>query len=477
VELNPAIVQAVRNEFDEYAGHVYNLDNPGVRIVVDEARGYILRSYKTYDIIQASLIDTWAATSAGAFALSENSLYTEEAFLTYYQHLDPDGILTMSRWYFADQPAEFLRLVSLSLDAWERAGVLHPEQHLVAVANLELNRSTEALGTVLVKRSPFTAEELAQVHRVANRLEYTVLYAPDGTGSGPVADLANAADRQAFVRNYPLDISAPTDDRPFFFNLIRLGNLMDRGLHASGVYRMSYEAVYVLVAVLAITLLLSAVLVVLPLWVASRRERIQRAKLPYLGYFAALGLGFMLVEIPATQRFSIYLGHPTYSLLVVLFSMLLFSGIGSQVTSRWSTDRIQRVLRWVFPLLLVLAVAQALVVPPILSATQHWGLPLRIALSAFLLAPLALLMGMPFPLGIRWLSARHPAIVAWMWGINGTASVLGSVLSVILGLNLGFRVTLLIGASCYFVAATLAATRARYPSTRSSLAKVMLGND
>jgi hypothetical protein len=458
VELNPAIVHAVRNDFDEYAGHVYNLNNPGIRIVVDDARGYISRSYKTYDIIQASLTDTWAATSAGAFALSENSLYTEEAFLTYYQHLDRDGILTMARWYLADMPAEFLRLVSLSLEAWERAGVLHPEQHLVAIASLDLTRSTEALGTVLVKRSPFTPQELAQVHRMADQLQFTVLYAPDGTGSGPVAELVNAADRRALVRNYPLDISAPTDDRPFFFNIIRLGNLMDHRLYASRVYRISHEAVYVLIALLAITLLLGAALVMFPLWVASRRQRLQRAELPYLGYFAALGMGFMLVEIPATQRFSIYLGHPTYSLVVVLFSLLLFSGIGSRVTSRWPTERIQHALRWIFPLLLVLAVAQALAAPTILFAAQKWELPKRIALSVLLLAPLGLLMGMPFPLGIRWLSARSPAMVAWMWGINGTASVLGSVLSVILALNLGFRIALLIGAGCYLVAATLAAT-------------------
>jgi len=481
VELNPAIVHAVQNDFDEYAGHIYNLNNPGIRIVVDEARGYLARGYKTYDIIQGSLIDTWAATSAGAFALSENNLYTIEAFLTYYQHLDEEGILTMTRWYLADMPAEFLRLVALSLEAWERAGVPHPEQHLVVVANLDLTRAPEALATVLLKRSPFTPEELAQVHRVASQLQFTVLYAPDGTGSGPVADLVNASDRRAFVRNYPLDISPPTDDRPFFFNLIRLGNLMDRGLYASRVYRISYEAVYVLIALLIITLLLSAALVLFPLWVASRRKKhVQRAELPYLGYFAALGLGFMLVEIPAMQRFSIYLGHPTYSLVVVLFSLLLFSGIGSRMTSRWPTPSLHppqpfdlaqgrlwggkrggRALRWIFPLLLVLAVAQALATPTILFAAQKWHLPMRIALSVLLLAPLGFLMGMPFPLGIRWLSARNPGMVAWMWGINGTASVLGSVLSVMLALNLGFRVTLLIGAACYLVAATIAATRLR----------------
>jgi len=129
------------------------------------------------------------------------------------------------------------------------------------------------------------------------------------------------------------------------------------------------------------------------------------------------------------------------------------------VTSRWPTEHIQRTLRWIFPLPLVLAVAQALLAPSVFLFTQKWGVPMRIALSVFLLAPLGLLMGMPFPLGIRWLSARNPAIVAWMWGINGTASVLGSVLSVILALNLGFRITLLIGAGCYLVAATLAATR------------------
>ncbi len=327
VEVNPAVVEAVRGPFADFAGHLY--DRPDVTVVVEDARGYIARSPHRYDVIQAALIDTWAAGASGAFALSENSLYTVEAFRTYYEHLTDRGILTVSRWYMPGRPAETLRLVSTGMAGWAQAGAADPRQHIAVIAHFVTSNPQEGLATVLFKRTPFTPEEVAAIEERARELGFTVLYAPGLPVTEEVGAFLTADDPAAWIARYPLDITPATDDRPFFFNLVRFGDLFSPALRASGVYQISIESAGILLAILGITAAVGVLFVLLPLGWGVRRRGLAAPSARMLAYFGALGVGFMLVEIPTIQRLTVYLGRPVYSLAGGLFALLLFSGLGS----------------------------------------------------------------------------------------------------------------------------------------------------
>ncbi len=454
VEINPIIVDLVRHQFGEYAGHVY--ERPGVSIVVDEARNYISRSSKKYDLIQASLIDTWAATSAGAFSLSENSLYTEEAFRSYYDHMTDDGLLTVTRWYLPAGPGETLRLVSLGLMAWRKAGAADPRRNVMVVANPPPRERPEGTATMLLKKTPFTPQEVATVERLAAELKFSIVYAPGLPSDDKVSALVNAPDWAAFWKSYPVDISPPTDDRPFFFNLFRFGDVLDpKVVGASGVYRRGLEALQILGRLLLITAGISVLFILGPLLLFERRALKVKGRPSLLLYFASLGAGFMLIEVPVVQRFILFLGHPVYALVVVLFSLLFFGGLGSFSTRGVTADRATAQLSWSIPALVGVSLLNAFAVPLLLNALLPLPLAGRIAVAVALLAPLGVLMGMPFPLGIKIVSEQAREIVPWVWGVNGSTSVLGSVLAVMLAINFGFRVALVVGTGVYLGALVL----------------------
>ncbi|MEZ4519899.1 MAG: hypothetical protein R3C44_24725 [Chloroflexota bacterium] len=389
VEVNPAVINAVRGPFAEFAGNLYS--RPDVEAVVADARGFVERSQDQYDIIQASLIDTWAAGGSGAFALSENSLYTKEAFTGYFNHLSDHGLLTVSRWYLPDRPAETMRLVATGMAGWEDAGVENPRQNVVVIIKDDARAQTEGLSTTLFSKQPFTPDEVARIQEIAESMDYTVIYGPGLAPFEEVGEFIAAADHEAFIDAYPLDISPATDNRPFFFNLVLLGGLLDPSLSGSGVYRTSMEAIYVLLAVIAISAVLSLLFVLVPLWVGTRRRGLERPTTMTLAYFGALGLGFMLVEIPTMQKLTVYLGQPVYSLAVVLFSLLLFSGLGSLWSGRWANNRVVGNMRIVFPVLVVLLLLHALASTFILSRTLELSLVWRLVVAVGLLSVLGFL--------------------------------------------------------------------------------------
>jgi hypothetical protein len=455
VEVNPAIVEAVRGPYGDFDGHLY--DRPDVHVAVDDARGFIARSPDAFDVIQASLIDTWAAGGSGAFALSENSLYTAEAFRTYFDHLTERGILTISRWYLSQRPAETLRLMSTGMEGWQRAGVADPRQNVAVVARPPKAENSEGMATALFKRTPFTPEEVALIQQRADELGFTVLYAPGLAVHEPVGQFIAAADRQTFIAGYPLDISPATDDRPFFFNIVRFGDLLDADLNTSGVYRTSMEASLLLAVVMAILAVAGVLFIVVPLWAGSRRRGLPRPSARLLAYFALLGLGFILVEVPTIQELAVYLGRPVYSLAVVLFSLLVFSGLGSLWSGRRAGPGAPPRPERVFPWLVLLVAAHAVLGAWLLHRTMVQPLNVRLALTVALLAALGFLMGMPFPMGLRWAGTRQPGVVPWLWGINGLMSVLGSVAAIALAIHLGFQAALLAAAVVYAAAGVLLA--------------------
>ena len=447
VEINPIIADDVmRGAFKDYSGGIYS--HPKVRIAVDDGRSFVKRSPDHYDVIQASLVDTWAATAAGAYTLTENTLYTVEAFNDYIDHLTDNGMLTITRWVF-----DGLRLVSLAQAAGEARG-WDVSTHLAIVQH-------DQVATFLLKKSPFTPEEIARLHDVASRLEFRVLYAPPlngvknvapsdedvaGTQTADYARLIETTDRQAFYANYGEDIRPTTDDRPFFFHTTKL---KDQFQVAFGRKMLFGNGLSALMTLMGISVALVVLFVVGPLVIAGGdRPRDWPA---WLVYFGALGAGFMLIEVSLLQRFVLLLGHPVYSLTVTLFSLLLGTGLGAAWSRRFDAATLKRTsIVSLAAVALVGVLALALGTPLI-----EWAIPFsratRIALAVAVLVPAGMVLGLPMPAGIRLLRARAPQMVTWAWGINGALSVLGATVAIFIAMNWGFGVTLLTASATYLV--------------------------
>jgi hypothetical protein len=456
VEINGDILDITNNRYGDFTGHLDR--NPKVRFVNDEARSYLARTDRRFDIIQISLIDTWAATSAGAYALSENSLYTTDAWEEFFDSLDEGGVLSVSRWYsLADneRPLEMYRTAALAAETLSERGVEDPRQHMLIYKSpeQEIFGTTVSAGTLLVSPDPFTDADVARLGRDVERLDFEPVLTPDATVDEVFADLAAADGPGAAVDRFDEDISAPTDNRPFFFQMADLGTL------ASGdVFKDSMTTRPVLtLSLLALTvLLLAACCIALPL-LLGRRGRSSgepglatRGNVPFYTYFAGIGLGFLLVEVAQLQRLSIFLGHPTYALGVVLFSVLLFSGVGSMLSERVVPS--ERTM--VRPLYVLLGVVLVLgfLTPRIIEAADSFTTPMRILVAVLVLMPLGLLMGMPFSLGMRAAAARPGTPTAFLWGINGATSVCASVLGMVLALFLGISFAFWAGLLAYVVA-------------------------
>jgi spermidine synthase len=434
-EINPCIIDLVEDEslFRDFAGGLYT-DYPQIEIELAEGRNFVSRSNDLYDLIQFSQVDTWAAASSGAYSLSENFLYTTDAFLDYYDHLAPDGMLTVGRWYF-DPPQQAFRLVTIGTEALEARGVVDASKHFMVIRAGDTS-------TFIMKRSPFAQEETERMNRIIDELGFTALYMPDmADADNWFVRYFNTEDRAQFFRDYPLDVTPTTDDRPFFFEYYGWSNLGD--------FRSGKAT---LVILLAEALVLAAALILWPLWRFHRQGLTTRGARRFLAYFAALGIGFIVIEIGLMQRFILFLGQPTYSTTVVLFSILTFSGIGSFFSGRLLGDRDPRnVQKYVIPILVGLVVVYIFVLPPMFRGLIWMGLTWRVGLSVLLLAPLGLLMGMPFPLGIRLVDNVNSSLVPWAWGVNGFGSVIGSILSVMIAQSYGFSVAIGLAAIAYLV--------------------------
>ncbi|HEY7290488.1 MAG TPA: hypothetical protein VH583_11700 [Vicinamibacterales bacterium] len=449
VEINPIIANDVmRSRFREYSGGIYT--NPRVRIVVDDGRSYVRRASEKYDVIQASLVDTWAATAAGAYTLTENTLYTVDAFNDYLDHLTDDGVLTITRWVF-----DGLRLVSLAQEACAARGW--------DVADRLLIVRSEKVASFILRRSPFSSAEVQRARDQAERLGFEVLYAPGmhglpaddewvgSTRTGDYARLVNAADRERFYEDYAWDIRPTTDDRPFFFHTTKLKNQFDVAFGRSMLFGNGLSA---LMTLLGISVCLIALFVIGPLVVASRGISRTPGWFNWLMYFGALGAGFMLVEVSVLQRFVLLLGHPVYSLTVTLFSLLLGTGLGAAWSRRFEERTLRQSAMRALVAVAVVALAVTVVVTPLVAWAIPFPRPFRMAVAIAALVPIGLLLGIPMPTGLRMLSGRAPDLVAWAWGLNGALSVLGATLAIFVAMNWGFGVTLVVASVTYLLALT-----------------------
>ena len=454
IELNRRIRDVVDDDMRDFSGAPYSL--PGVRTAIGDGRSTLAERDTSYDQVHLGFTDTYSANSAQAFALTENNLYTVEAFEEYLEHLRPGGVLNVSRPH-RENGNEALRATGLALEALRRSGVKDPQRHVVVLLGTYTNPfNTFPYGTVLVKKTPFTDGDLARIRAAARERAEGIAFAPGGPFVGEWADLARAPSVEAFCSKTKYDLCPPTDNRPFFFNIRRLEDL------GSGDTRGSLsvpDPVLVLVLTLAVLLALSALAFVLPLWLVRSEGRPPARA---LGFFAAIGLGFLVLEIVLIQRFVLFLGFPTYALSVVLFALLLFTGLGAHLSSRPGDPRRRLIVS--LSLAVGLMVAAAFGLQPLLRELIELSFGLRVLAALAILAPFGVLLGMAMPIGLQRIDALHPGAVTWAWAINGIASVVASALAVVVALEWGFVAATLVAAACY-VAALLHAWRGRWPET------------
>ena len=453
VEINENIIGAVNQNFGDFSGHLDR--NPRVIFVNDEARSYIARTTERFDIIQVSLIDTWAATAAGAFSLSENSLYTVEAWETFLQKLTPRGMLTFSRWYDQERPGEIYRLAALAREALKRSGIEDPREHIL-IARMMFPPEAAAIGpdgvgTVIVSREPLSAADSMAISKVAGSLGFEIMLRPERVGDPNLSILIGAAP-STLTDSYPLNLEAPTDDNPFFFNMVHLADAFNKDLFSEAGTDFNMKAVRLLGFLLVTVVILSVVFIVTPLLFKTRTAAL-KGSFPMLGFFLAIGLGFMLIEISQMQRLILFLGHPTYGLSVVLFSLLIASGLGSSFSQKLlgPTSRV-RATYWFVALIIALVFFGA-ITSFVIGLFESSTTPLRIAIACLLLMPLGFLMGMAFPFGVTEAVRIGKAhLTPWLWGLNGASSVTGSVLVVAISLEYGISTSFWTGVLCYALA-------------------------
>lgn len=451
VEINPITATTImRERFPELSRRLYF--RPEVHLFVEDGRSFVRRSEEKYQVLQATLVDTWASTAAGAFALSENNLYTTDAFRDYLEHLTGDGLMVFTRWGF-DPPRESLRLLSLARAALAQLGETDIAKHVIVVrADAEKLKGWGAQDTVVIFRKPATSADIARTMIATESGELQRLYVPGEKQENAFAQFLQSPDPDKFLADYPFDVSPVDDDRPFFFYTMQTRDILKYFTAGSAADAKINHAVPMLFELLGVSVLATIVVLALPPLLLRTRLPVEKGLRGFLLYFVCLGAGYIMIQVALIQKFILFLGHPTYALTVIVFAMLVWSGLGSFYSRRLvpgaNPGRLMIALLGVFAAVALIA----FIATPISEFGVGWPLQAKILVTVFLIAPAAFLMGIPFPTGLSWLESRYPQAVRWAWALNAAASVLGSASAIFLAIHIGLRGTVLVGAGLYLCA-------------------------
>jgi hypothetical protein len=466
VELDPNMISLVKETFGEYAGHLYSDEK--VKVHAAEARSFVSRSRETFDLIQVSLLDSFAASATGGHALSESYLYTVEAISDAYGHLGPAGYLAVTRWLKVP-PRDSLKLFATALSALKESGVSSPERQVALIRSWSTT-------TLLIRKGGFSEEDVARIRDFCSKRSFDIDFCP-GVDPGEsnrfnVLDEPYLSDgvkaligegSHDFMERYKFAIEPATDDRPYFFHFFKWRTLREilssKGRGGLPLMEWAYP---VLVMTLVQALVLSLVLILLPLC------SLGRGRGPAMGggriavYFSALGLAFLFLEMAFIQKLILFLGHPIYAASAVIAGFLVFAGLGSRCSailsgalSRDGSNGNVAAIRAATGGIVLLSALYTVFLPGLFTKLSGAGDTARVIVSMVLIAPLAFPMGMPFPLGLAMLGESRADYIPWAWGINGCTSVLATVLASLLAIHLGFNAVVIIAAALYGLAAVI----------------------
>jgi hypothetical protein len=459
IEINPAMIDIL----NRLGTRSPVLRDPRVETVVGDGRAVLAGSKVRCTLLQASLIDTWAATGAGAFAHTEATLYTREAWSIFLKRVEPNGILTFSRWFSPNAASETARLVSLGVASLLDRGVENPSAHIALIAS-------KRCATILISPQPFSADDLAKLHDYADTMKFSVLFSPDHRPDDPLLDAILAVHDvdalESVGGSSGLDTSAPTDDRPFFFQLLGIGAWLHPFasmalLHNATSGGVAHGNVTAMIEMLLIILAVSLVGAFLlgPTLLAARRSHVRALPCWQAGaYFSLLGAGFMLVEIALVQRMHVVLGHPTYALVIVLASLLVASGVGAALSAKLLPSR-QSVSIAALAAGLLLVLLPHVVIGPLASRTLEASLLVRASWTGGTAALVGLLLGMFFPSGLRFVSREQGTPMAL--ALNGVTSVVGGAAAVLISVLFSISTSFAVAALVYLLVGLLGPVRWR----------------
>jgi len=472
VELNPQIIDLLTNQFAKYSGHIYSQDN--VNIYSGDIRAFLNDSQSSpqekkgyYDLIQISLLDSFNASASGLYALNESYLYTVDALQLYLQQLTSSGYLAISRWV-KTPPRDSIKMFATAIQALELLSIKEPGQQLVLIRGWQTS-------TLLVKKTPFNSSEIAQLKQFCQTRGFDVVWYPGikaieanqfnqfreayfYEATTTLLGLSDKMTREQFLHDYKYNISPASDDKPFFHHFFKwsvfpeLISLRDQG--GMVLFEMGY---IVLFATLALAILSSLLLIILPLAIFQFRSRTDSqytvsipVRLKLFLYFFFIGLAFLFIEIAMMQKFILFLHHPIYAIPVVLSSFMIFAGLGSALTSTFLQHQSrQQLLNKAITGITILGLSYSLFLNPLFALLAIYPITIKVIISLLLIAPLALFMGMPFPIALGAISMNNQVYIPWAWGINGCASVISAVLASLLAINFGFTWVIVLAISLY----------------------------
>ncbi len=454
LEINRDVINLMKNEFSEFSGNIYNL--PNVRIINKEARGFIKTSQEKYNLIEISMLDAFNTASAGTSSMNESYLYTVESIKDFYEHLEDNGILAISRWILTP-PRDNLKMLNTCARALRDLEIENIKKHIIFI------RSMQA-ATLIISKKQFSEKQIANTKSFCNSKLFNIIYY-EGISENEVnrfikleeplyyraaENILSGTDKN-FITDYDFEIKAATDNKPYFYNFFKPKLL--KQISQFGVSKIPFTewGYLILILLLIPVILISSVFIILPLIFIKSSEK--RLNLKIIFYFGLLGIGFFFIEMPLIQKLVLFLSHPTYSLSVIISGLLLFSGLGSYFSDRIFKEK-NRIL---FASLLVSFIILIYLgfFKYLLPELIQLNIFFKILITILLLMPLGFFMGIPFPQAVNFLKRINQSKVPWAWGINGFFSVISILSATICAIVFGFNIVFLVACVCYLAVGIL----------------------
>jgi spermidine synthase/MFS family permease len=456
---DPALFSLLK-EYPQYTGKF--LMHPSVNSIIGDARNYLKVSVQKYDLIQLSLWESQTAHLSGAYTTRPNFLLTVEGIEQVMSRLTERGIVFFSRWIHWP-PRDSIRLFNIVIESMTNKGVKYPGKNLALLRSIQTS-------LLMVSKVPFTPSELQSMRSFAGSKSFDLVYLPDikkeevnRYNSNPQAlsyeITQDMLGEKKLINRYSYKLSPTTDDRPFFNHFLKLKTFIDLFLtkNKMGIHLLDWDhALLWLTTIMAV--FVGLIFILIPTSIYYRKELRYTPQKSVLVkkiiYFSCLGLAFMFIELSLIHKFTLFLGHPIYSVSLVYSSFLFFAGLGSLHSNFWVKKiggSTQFALSLIVAAIVLIGIVLYYIFIPLLSGFLHLKMLLKFTLCFLNLAPLAYFMGMPFPLGMDFLRQKSVSSVPMVLAANGSFSVIGALGGGLLVVYIGIPATLFTGFAFYLL--------------------------